>query len=190
MTAFELGSAYTRQEPLTRVTRPLLARLVDQTGHNAHLAVLHGRDVLYLVEERAPGRPPLVTDVGVRLPASLTASGLALLAALSRPQVRALYPTRAEFVRRHGLGPTTPAELRSLLVDVRRAGYASENGSVTPQFASVAAAAYDHTGHPVAGVAVTFPAADVPREAWPALAARVVATAGLVTRRIGGSPPR
>ena len=45
------------------------------TTHNAHLAVLHGRDVLYVIEERAPGRPGLVTDVGVRLPAHLTASG-------------------------------------------------------------------------------------------------------------------
>lgn len=188
--AFELGSAYTRQEPLTRVARAPLARLVDETGHSAHLAVLHGRDVLYLVEERAPGRPPLVTDVGVRLPATLTASGLAVLAALPRAQVRALYPTRAEFVTRHGLGPTGPGELRSLLADVRRTGYAVEDGSVTPQFASVAAAAYDHTGHPVAGVAVTFPAGDVPGLAWPTLAARVVATAGLVTRRIGGAPPR
>ena len=55
-----------------------------QTTHNAHLAVLHGRDVLYVIEERAPGRPLLVTDVGVRLPATLTASGLAMLAPAAR----------------------------------------------------------------------------------------------------------
>ena len=53
-----------------------------RVGHSAHLAMLHGRDVLYVLEERAPGRPPLVTDVGVRLPAHLTASGRAILAAL------------------------------------------------------------------------------------------------------------
>ena len=107
--AFELGSAYTRQEPLQRIARPVLARLVDATTHNAHLAVLHGRDVLYVVEERAPGRPPLVTDVGVRLPAHLTASGLAMLAALPPAQVRALFPSRAAFVQRHGVGPGVAA---------------------------------------------------------------------------------
>ena len=80
--AFEVGSGYTRQEPLQRIARRLLADLADTTGQSAHLAVLHGRDVLYVVEERAPGRPPLVTDVGVRLPAHLTASGRAILAAL------------------------------------------------------------------------------------------------------------
>ena len=92
--AYELGSAYQRQAPLQRIARPLLQRLVDETTHNAHLAVLHGRDVLYVIEERAPGRPLLVTDVGVRLPATLTASGLAMLAALPPAQVRALFPHR------------------------------------------------------------------------------------------------
>ena len=82
--AYELGSAYSRQMPLQRIARPVLARLVDQTRQNAHLATLDGRDVYYLIEERAAGRPSLVTEVGVRLPATLTASGLAMLAALPR----------------------------------------------------------------------------------------------------------
>ena len=104
--AFEVGSGYARQEPLQRITRRHLAALVDAVGQSAHLAVLHGRDVLYVLEERAPGRPPLVTDVGVRLPAQLTASGRAVLAALPAPQVRALFPDRSAFVDRHGVGPT------------------------------------------------------------------------------------
>ena len=81
---FELGSSYSRQMPLRRIAQPVLSRLVGTARQNAHLAVLHGPDVYYVIEERAPGRPPLVTDVGVRLPATLTASGLAILAR-SRP---------------------------------------------------------------------------------------------------------
>lgn len=182
--AFEVGSGYARQAPLQRIARRPLASLVDAVGHSAHLAVLHGRDVLYVLEERAPGRPPLVTDVGVRLPAHLTASGRAILAALPGPQVRALYPDRAAFVGRHDLGPTSPSALRSLLVATRQRGYAHEDGEVTPGFASVAAAVLDHTGHPVAGVAVTFPAGDPPD-----LRATVAATrrtADRLTARIGG----
>lgn len=154
--AFEVGSGYTRQAPLQRLARRPLADLVDRTGHNAHLAVLHGRDVLYVVEERPPGRPPLVTDVGVRLPAHLTASGRALLAALPAAQVRALYPDRAAFVDRTGLGPLTPSALRAVLQETRQRGYAIEDGEVSPGYASVAAAVIDHNGHPAAGVAVTY----------------------------------
>jgi DNA-binding IclR family transcriptional regulator len=48
---------------------------VQQTGCTAHLGVLHGRETLYLIKEQ-PRRPVLlVTDVGVRLPAHLTAVG-------------------------------------------------------------------------------------------------------------------
>src|SRR5580692_407330 len=74
LSSYELASGYSRQAPLQRLARLPLAGLVDRTGHNAHLAVLHGREVIYVIEERAPGRPPLVTDVGVRLPAHLTPS--------------------------------------------------------------------------------------------------------------------
>jgi DNA-binding IclR family transcriptional regulator len=185
--AFELGSAYARQAPLQRLARQLLVRLVDATRHNAHLAVLHGRDVLYVIEERAPGRPPLVTDVGVRLPSQLTASGLAMLASLPPQQVRALFPSRDAFVQRHGVGPTTLPGLRSVLSRVRRDGFALEDGTVTPGFASVAAPVLDHSGHPVAGIAVTYPAAEVTAGQRRALVEEVIHTATDLTRRIGGS---
>lgn len=188
--AFELGSAYSRQEPIQRLARPLLARLADRTGHNAHLVVLHGRDVLYVIEERVVGRPSLVTDVGVRLPAPLTASGLAILATLPAPQVRALYPSAAAFVQRHGQGPTSLSALRRLLVDVRAAGYAEEAHSVTPGLASVASAALDHNGHPVAGIAVTYPVEEVSDQARGRLVHAVQQCAAELTRRLGGRAAR
>jgi DNA-binding IclR family transcriptional regulator len=181
--SFEVGSGYARQEPLQRMARRPLAALVDAVGQSAHLAVLHGRDVLYVLEERAPGRPPLVTDVGVRLPAHLTASGRAVLAALPASQVRALYPDRTAFVDRHGIGPTSPSALRPVLAETRQRGYALEDGEVTPGFASVAAAVVDHTGHPAAGVAVTYPVDDPPD--LPATITAVRRTAERLSARIG-----
>lgn len=190
--AFEVGSGYTRQAGLQRLARRPLATLVDETGHSAHLAVSHGRDVLYVVEERAPGRPPLVTDVGVRLPASLTASGRAILAALPAAQVRALFPDQDAFVERHGQGPRSLSALRVLLTETRQRGYAVEDGEVTPGLASVAVPVLDHNGHPVAGIAVTYPTDAAPHGPDAALVAAVRRTAGSLTRRLGGragSPP-
>jgi DNA-binding IclR family transcriptional regulator len=186
LAAYELGTGYTRQAPLQRVARVPLADLVDRAGHSAHLAVLHGREVVYVIEERAPGRPPLVTDVGVRLPAQLTASGRAMLAQLPAVQVRALFPDPAAFVLRTGIGPRSPSALRSLLVDVRRRGHAVEDGEVTVGFASIASPVLDHSGHPVAGVAVTFAAAALPIPARDRVAAQVARTAATISRRIGG----
>jgi DNA-binding IclR family transcriptional regulator len=184
--AFEVGSGYARQGPLQRIARRPLAALADSTGHTAHLAVLHGRDVLYVVEERVAGRPPLVTDVGVRLPAQLTASGRAILAALPAAQVRALYPDQGAFVDRHGQGPRSLSALRTLLSDTRQRGHATEDGEITPGFASVAAAVLDHNGFPLAGVAVTYPVEEAPEAET--LAAAVRRTADQLSRRLGGNP--
>ena len=66
------------------------------------------------LEERAPGRPPLVTDVGVRLPAHLTASGRAILArAARRPGAGALPRRASRSWTAHGRGPATPRPLRT-----------------------------------------------------------------------------
>jgi DNA-binding IclR family transcriptional regulator len=185
--ALELGTAYLAQEPLARLARPVLGRLVDRVGQSAHLAVLHGREVLYVVEERAPGRASLVTDVGVRLPAHLTASGRSMLADLPAAQVRALFPTPEAFVDRTGVGPRSLTALRRVLTDVRRQRYATEDGEVTPGFASVASAVHDHAGYPVAGLAVTFAGSDVDRADHPQLARAVALAAAELTRRLGGS---
>ena len=184
--AFELSSGFSRQQPLTRLGRPLVADLVDRIGESGHLGVLHGRDVLYLVEERAPHRPSLVTDVGVRLPAHLTATGRAMLAALPPAQRRALYPDAGSFTDRAGGGPRTYGELKQLLTTVRQAGYATENGEVTPGLGSVAVAVLDHVGWPAAAVALTFSAEHTDEHTWAELAARVSETAAVLSRRISG----
>ena len=183
--AFELGSAYTRHAPLQRLARPVLTRLADATGHNAHLGVLHGRDVVYVVEERVAGRPSLVSDVGVRLPASLTATGLAILAALPAAQVRALFPGADAFVRRKDAGPTSPSTLRPLLTQTRTRGYAVEQGYVTPGLDSVAAPVTDHTGHPAAAVALTVPTEELSDDLRESLAGAVRRAADEISRRLG-----
>lgn len=155
--AFELGGGYARQAPLARVGRPLVGGLADRVGESVHLAVMSGRDVLYIVEERAARRPALVTDVGVRLPAHLTASGRAMLAGLPKEQVRALYPEAASFADRTGRGPRRPAELREVLRAVRAAGFATEDDEITLGMRSIGVAVRDHNGWPTAAVAITWP---------------------------------
>lgn len=185
--AFELGGGFTRQQPLARLGRPVLEALVDRVGESGHLAVLSGTDVLYLAEERAPRRPSLVTDVGVRLPAHLTASGRAMLASVPAAQLRALYASANAFASR-GTDAWTYARLKGELDAVRARGFATENGEVTPRFASVGAAVRDQTGWPVAAVALTFEESPASSDLWAQWALEVRSTAAEIERRI--SPVR
>ncbi|PRW63256.1 IclR family transcriptional regulator [Actinopolyspora mortivallis] len=199
---FEVGSAYLRHEPLERLAGPLLRGLVDQAGYNAHLGVLHGGELLYLIKERPAQPQTLVTDVGVRLPAQLAASGRAMLAHLPRVQVRALFPRAESFVLRTERGPRNLPELRRLLTRERRRGWSVEDGEITEGFASVACPVFDHNGHPTAAISMTMRHhCSEPGEAgstdrnrqpcgsvWPDLARLVRATAEELTSRVGGRP--
>jgi DNA-binding IclR family transcriptional regulator len=186
---FELGSAYLRHDPLERLAGPVLRRLVDRVGRTAQLGVLHGGELLYLIKERPSQPQTLVTDVGVRLPAQLPASGRAILAHLPAAQVRALLPSSEQFVLRTERGPRNLPELRRMLNAQRRRGWAVEDGFVTAGFASVACAVFDHTAHPIAAISVTFrhdctdPGCG---STWAELAEHVQSAAAELTTRISG----
>jgi DNA-binding IclR family transcriptional regulator len=194
LAAFEVGSAYLRGQPLERLGTPVLARLAGATGGTAHLGVLHGNQTLYLAKERPPRGPSLVTAVGVRLPAALTATGTAILAGLSHAQVRALFPASDAFVIRTGRGVRTLPELRSRLIATRRRGWAVEDGEVAADTASVAVAVFDHNGMPIAAIGVTVEHRCPPGTSechWDAAdLARPVRSAGAaLSSSIGGRPP-
>jgi DNA-binding IclR family transcriptional regulator len=188
--SFEIGAAYLRHDPLERWGRPVLLRLAGQAvavaPAVAHLGVLHGRETLYLVTQAPPRTAvTVVADVGVRLPASLTASGRAILGALPPSQVRALFPSRSDFVDRTGLGPTTPTALNRLLAAEREQGWAEEDGFIVEGYASVAVAARDHNQRPVASIGLTFRSDRADRRSRAELARLAGRAARELSRRMG-----
>jgi DNA-binding IclR family transcriptional regulator len=168
--AFELGSAYLRHDPLERFAQPILNRLLEQVeslkegGFAAvvQLGVLDGAELLYLLKgatrSHVSAGLAVVTDVGVRLPAHLTASGRSMLALLPSSQFRATYPGSGSspLTKRTDAGPENLSELTATLKAERTQGFSTEHGAVTADYGSVAAAATNHLALPVAAFAVTF----------------------------------
>lgn len=181
--AFELGSAYQRQTGLERAGRALLADLVAQTGHTGHLGILDGTAVVYLVREDPTMRQPSAPDVGVRLPAHLTAAGRCLLAARPLLPVEATYPHRTARVARTDRGARGLTGLRRQLVLDRRRGWSMEDGELTAGLASIAAATRDRPRRRAAAVALTFPSDQLDPTARTQLAAEVTAAAELLDTR-------
>lgn len=167
----ELSSAYVRQEPIVRLAAPLLARMVDEARESGHLSTLYGHQTVYLLAERAIRRPPLVTSVGVRLMAHATASGRAMLSALTESQLDAVYASRLEVLEQQttavagsdGSRPPEPdpgssamERLKRRLDEVRAAGYSVEHSEVAQGLDSVSAAVTDRHGWPVAAMTLTY----------------------------------
>lgn len=162
LTAFEVGSAFLRRDPIERVAQPLLHRLVTSAPIPvvAHLGVVQGHETVYLLKEQSDRLVTTVTEVGVRLPAALTASGRAVLAEMPRAQVRAQLSAHGAFVDRTGRGPQSLSALTRLLAKERQQGYAEEDGFITEGFASVASVVHDEQDQPIAAVGLTFRAKD------------------------------
>lgn len=185
--AFEVGAAYVRHDPLERLAKPLLqslVRAVAPTSVVAYLGVLHATETLYLAKAESR-HLPIVTEVGVRLPAALTASGRAMLAALPLAQVRADFSTARAWVDRTGRGPSNWTALRSLLTSERQQGWSEEDGFITEGFASVAAPVRNHLHRPIAAIGVTFAGDEVDAHRRRTLAAKVVRAAQELSRRVG-----
>lgn len=163
LSAFEIGSAYLRRSPLEQIAQPLLRRLAAAAPVPvvAHLGVLRGHETVYLLKEQSDRMVTTVTDVGVRLPAALTASGRAILATMAREQVRAQMSVPDAFVDRTGRGPRSLSALHAILAIERRQGFAIEDGFITTEFASVAVGVVDAHEAAIAAVGLTFRASDV-----------------------------
>jgi DNA-binding IclR family transcriptional regulator len=157
--AFEVGSTYLRRTPLQRLGRPVLEEVCATIEETCHLAILHGADVLYLDKEQPDGQgPSLVTDIGVRLPAHLTAVGWAILSQLSEAQVRAVFDS-SPMVSRTGVGPDDLDSLLAGLERTRRQGYAFDDQMITPGICCLAAPVFSHENHPVAAIGISYLAA-------------------------------
>lgn len=184
----EIGSSVMASNTLARLADPVLQRLVAETKLPlvAHLGVLQHDDVVYASKVAAPRAPAVVTSIGVRLPAHLTATGRAMLAALPQSQFAAIYSRGHTLPRRTRSGPTDTGELENLLTDARERGWAVEDGDINPDYASVAAAVLDHNGYPAASVGLTFRRTVVDDAEWMRLGRAVRSAADTLTRRIRG----
>ncbi len=107
--------------------RPHLARLVDELGETANLAMLDGDQIVYVAQVPSRHSMRMFTTVGQRVQAHCTAVGKALLSGLPTEHVEAI-------LRRTGMPAHTdrtivdPAVLAERLVWSRRHGYATDEG--------------------------------------------------------------
>jgi DNA-binding IclR family transcriptional regulator len=184
----DIGSSVLGANTLSTFAGPVLERLVAETRMPvvAHLGVLNHADVVYASKISADRAPAVVTSIGVRLPAHLTATGRAMLAVLPHSQLLALYPDRESLVTHGGPGPKTLDELEDILAAVRARGWAVEDGEITRGYASTAAAVLDHNDYPAAAVGLTFRAWSVDPQHRKRLGLATISAATALSRRIRG----
>ena len=142
---FEYGCRVSRAWDVPRLARPYLEQLAAQVNVLAVLSIREGDRVMTLDQVEGHGSLRVVSEVGGRLPLHCTSQGKVFLAALAESEAQAL-------LGRRPLTAYTPhtvtdaAQLLASLEQVRRQGYAVEDGEYKNGLRSVSAPVYGVDG--------------------------------------------
>ncbi len=148
------GFEYLASLDLVEVAQPILQRLRDDTGLSAHMAVRDGREIVYV--SRFPARTTIASSVniGTRFPVHGTVMGRMMICEFSDAELAALFPTEP-LPRFTEQTPTRLADLKALLVEDCKRGYAVSQSFFEHGVSSIAAPVRDGAGHIVAAVNIT-----------------------------------
>ncbi len=131
----------------------ILEGLVSEIGETCNIALLDGRDIVYLDRVENDWLLRVQFQAGSRLPAHCTANGKVLLAYLTTRQRHHLLS--APPLKRYT--PTTlvdPKLLEEELLRVREQGYATNNQEYALGLAGLAVPVFDHREKVIAALAV------------------------------------
>jgi DNA-binding IclR family transcriptional regulator/DNA-binding LacI/PurR family transcriptional regulator len=191
--AAELSAAYSRGHTLLARARSAVRELAARCDETAHLAVLDGTDVLYLLAEESEHSMRLISPLGRRLPAHAAASGKVLLASLPDTEVARRYAAGGfDAARLPQITWRTVATLPDLLrelAEVRRFGHAHDVEGYAEGVHCVAAPVLDADGTVGAAISVSAPMARLDAERLPKLTALVREVAGGVSSVSEQRPP-
>jgi IclR family KDG regulon transcriptional repressor len=185
LTAFELGSAYLSKVDMVRAFDEVAKALVQVCEETVKLAVLDGRDVVYLGRQQGSHHSvQLVARVGSRMPAHATAVGKLLLSFQSDGEIERLYAGH-ELI---SLAPNTITELAALkarIATIRREGVAYDEAESSAGVHCVAAPIYDHSDRAVAAMSIGIPNDRYSEERMAQMVKLVREHAKLLSRTLG-----
>ncbi len=116
-----LGASYFEAMNLKEVAQPFLAALMEEFNDASSLTVLEGFEVLYVAHVASDQRVTLSRNVGTRLPAHATSTGLVLLSHTSaRHQERLISSQLTAYTSRTPVQPTT---IKAILTKARKNDY-------------------------------------------------------------------
>jgi len=183
----ELSRSFLGQTDLHSEFERAVAELHVLPEQTVACTVLRARDVVYI--GRRSGTYPLGVsyEIGMRLPAHCTASGLALLAAMRDADVAALYHDADEdgLVTLTARSIASVGELLERLAEIREHGYAVDDEETAVGTLSIGAAVRDRSGDPVGAVAASMAKAAIRDREIPGVAADVTRLATRISAALG-----
>jgi IclR family transcriptional regulator, acetate operon repressor len=186
--AFTVGSAFLGVRDIARGARPLLRRLMEQSGETANLAILSDDMAVYLEQVECLQTVRAICKPGGRVVLHSTSLGKSMLAAMRPQEVSRILASKG-MTRFTPRTIASPAQMAVELNAVRAIGYAVDDEEYSAGLRCVAAAVLDEHGEPIGAISVSGPAIRIARERLPQLGCLVRSFASELTLELGGVPP-
>jgi DNA-binding IclR family transcriptional regulator len=183
-----LAGATSAQLDLTRLGRPVCARLAGELGETVNIAVIDSRSAVNVTQEHGDTMVATRDWTGKRTPLHATSSGKVLLAWAAGDAVGTL--SRTDLVRYTERTITDSPALRAEVDQVRSRGWAHCREELEIGLNSVAAPIFSADGDLAAAVSVSGPSYRLTEGMLPDVAHRLLAGAGEISSRMGFFPPR
>lgn len=184
--AFVIGARFLRRTSLVDRARPIMRRLMEDSGETANLGVETEGAVLFLGQVETSATIRAFFPPGTLSELHASGIGKALLAHMEdRRLARVLGGGSLQAFT--GRTITDAGALRDDLSRIRARGYAVDNEEKTDGMRCIAAPVFDMTGEAVAGLSVSGPTSRLGLDEIERLSRPVMDAARELTRAIGGT---
>ncbi|MEK4149577.1 IclR family transcriptional regulator [Robertmurraya sp. FSL W8-0741] len=151
----EIGIKGLMATDVAKASIPLLQELSEEVGETTFLAVYNNTEIIYLYKQEGTNAIGTTAKLGSRRPAYCTGLGRVILAHLPSKEVeRNLKGNLKKYTSKT---MTDPQEIKELLNEVRRKGYAQDNEEIEEGLTCFAAPIFDHLGNVIAAVSIAGP---------------------------------
>ncbi|MDI6024621.1 IclR family transcriptional regulator [Corticibacterium sp. UT-5YL-CI-8] len=181
------ASAVTRGVDLVSLARPHLEKLAGEQMAAVKLSVLEADKALVVAVAESPRQYSISTQVGSRFPLHAGAASKVLLAYADEDMQRKILARPMEAVTTSTV--VDPAVVSTMLVEIRRDGYATDHGEYVLGINAVAAPVFGPDGGCAGAMSVPY-LAEGGEARERILREAVMAAANTLTRQIGGFRPQ
>jgi IclR family transcriptional regulator, KDG regulon repressor len=178
-----LGQVAASRFDLPTEARPHMIQLRNLTQDTVHLAVLEGKEAVYVAKEEGLLPVQVVSHVGAHCPAHCVATGKVLLAFASEAMQSKIIGEGLQAYT--DLTYSTPDAIRQELQRIREQGYGFNRGEWRIEVRGVAAPVRDASGEVVAAIGVCCPAPRMTDTRVTEIAAVVMNSASQLSVHIG-----
>ena len=154
---FELGCAVQSTKRLVEVIKPYLRQLSESTNETVNLAILEGKEVIYLAKVESLEVLTTNIKVGTRLPAHCTALGKVLLAFISDGEFDSLYKADEPLSSLTSKSISSLEKLKKDLKKVKEQGYAVDREEYKIGINCIGVPIFSRNGA-IAAISITGPA--------------------------------